>query len=316
MTRTFATGSLAALACAAICLPACETGSGRSYSSSASGPSQSRQVPPSLVGAPSEMRDNPQWVLIDPVRVEGSVRFEEIDPKMTRDALSEYFRREIRDQVVATEHFRVAGEFGERSPLPPKYAVRGTLRRLDVGPEFDADARTGGVVSDVSGKAEQVQTARPVTCEVRLELVATDKADQRVGTPGETVAIGDAEVGFTVSTKFSVVGETPADKEGVKAQPTARPMESVKVQREQIPGSLLRAVRLALNDLLLNARDPVFNKETRLAEADKKADEERARQNQRAEEEQRRQAQKAEEDRKREAERAASQAGVNTETAK
>lgn len=318
MNRTIATGALSVLAASAFLLPACETGygSGRSYSAVA-GPSGSRQVPPGLVSAPAELRDNPEWVVIDPVRVESSVRFEEVDPKISKDALAEYFRHEIRDQVVATEHFRVAGEFGEKAPHPAKYVIRGTLRRLDVGPEFDADARTGGVVSDFSGKgAEQVQTARPVSCELRLELIATDRVDSRVGVTGETVAIGDAEVGFNVSSKFTIITETPADKDGAKAETTIKPMESVKIQREQIPGSLLRAVRLALNDLLINARDPVFNKEWRLAEADKKASEDRARQAQRDDEERQRQAQRAEEERKREADRAAKQAGVSTDTSK
>ena len=48
-------------------------------------------------------------------------------------------RLRIRDQVLATQHFRVFGDFGDKSPHLAKYIVRGTLRRLDIGSELNAD---------------------------------------------------------------------------------------------------------------------------------------------------------------------------------
>lgn len=263
----------ALVASAALGLPACETflGEGVPFNSATS-----RQAPPPLVAAPQELADSPEWVLVDAVRVEDSVRFQEYDPAMSERALADSVRREIRDQVVESPHFRVFGEFGDTSPHLARYIVRGTLRRLDIGPEFDADVRGGGAVGKVSGDDVQIQTVRPVTCELRLELVATEKIDPRIGMEGETVAIGNAEVTFNVGSKFSVL--TGGGGTGAHTGPAVRSMEAVKVQREQIPGCLLRSVRLALNDLLTKANSDVFLKEYRLAEADRKASEERRRQ--------------------------------------
>jgi hypothetical protein len=276
MNRAITPGLAAVLSAAALCLPACETTPDTAIPVSSG---TSRQTPAPLVAAPQELADSPEWVMVDPVRVDDSVRFHEYDPGMTQEALATLFRREMRDQVVDTQHFRVYGEFGEKSPQLARYIVRGTLRRLDVGPEFDADVR-GGAVSKVTGDDVQIQTVRPVTCELRIELIATDKVDPRIGLPGETVAIGNAEVSFNVGSKFSIVTGTPG--EGARARESAQAMEAVKVQREQVPGCLLRTVRLALNDLLTKANSDVFLKEARFIEEDRRAAEERKRQPDRA----------------------------------
>jgi hypothetical protein len=115
---------------------------------------------------------------------------------------------------------------------------------------------------------------RPVTCELRLELVGTDKLDPRIGLEGETVAIGDAEVSFNVGSKFSVLTDATRNGTPLPADAAAH-SEAVKVQREQIPGCLLRSVRVALNNLLTKANQDVFLKEYRLAEMDRQAAEER-----------------------------------------